>query len=167
MSEVENQLGQGPQVALPVVGADPTTVVNIAAVFLIGGKLVSGLDASKALGKMGENATEEILQNLKKQGYTYQAQVNFRTMSGKPGRIDFMVRNPVGDLSGIETKVNEAELSEAQAEGYYDLAHGGYVTFYGRNARAFGLQKNVPYRFPVSTDHWTYPAFVAGEEEEP
>jgi len=163
MDLVQNQVGQGPAIQVPAVGANQANVVDIAATFLIGGKLVSGLNASKAIGKMGENASEEILQGLRKQGYTYQAQVSFLTKSGTPGRIDFMARDPQGNLFGIETKVNDAPLSDAQAEGYYDLAHGGYITFYGDNAEAFGLQLGVPYRFPVSVDHWTFPAVEEGE----
>ena len=163
MDLVQNQVRQGLDIHVPVIGVKQTNVVDIAATFLIGGKLVSGLKASKAIGRMGENASEEILQNLTKQGYTYQAQVSFLTQSGEPGRIDFMARDPQGNLFGVETKVNDSPLSDAQAEGYYDLAHGGYITFVGENAEAFGLQLGVPYRFPVSVDHWTFPSVEEGE----
>jgi hypothetical protein len=159
--EVRNQLGQSPGFQVPVVGANQSTVADIAAVFLINGKLVSGINASKAIGKMGEMSTEELLQ---KQGYAYQRQVSFLTQSGKPGIIDFMARDQNSNLFGIETKVNDSPLSDAQAEGYYDLAHGGYITFVGENAEAFGLQLGVPYRFPVSVDHWLFPAVGEGEE---
>lgn len=107
-------------------------------------------------------STEELLQ---KKGYAYQRQVSFLTQSGQPGRIDFMARDQNGDLFGIETKVNDSPLSDAQAEGYYDLAHGGYVTFVGKNAESFGLELGVPYRFPVYTDHWLFP--LVDEEDQP
>jgi hypothetical protein len=164
MDEVNNQVRQGPDIHVPAVGVSQANVVDIAATFFISGKLISGLKASKAIGKMGENASEEILQ---REGYTYQAQVTFYKQTGKKGRIDFMARDPEGNLSGVESKVNGSRLSDTQAEGYYDLAHGGYVTFAGENAEAFGLQAGVPYSFPASTDHWEFPPAVEGDEEMP
>jgi hypothetical protein len=89
--------------------------------------------------------------------------VTFYTKTGKEGVIDFMARDQEGNLLGRETKVNGSPLSEAQAEGYYDLAHGGYVTFAGENAEAFGLETGVPYTFPVSVDHWEFPPVEEGE----
>ncbi len=48
LDEVQNQMRQGPDIHVPVVGTNQSNVVDIAATFLIGGKLVSGLKASKA-----------------------------------------------------------------------------------------------------------------------
>jgi hypothetical protein len=56
-----NQIRQDSDIHVPVVGANQSNVVDIAATFLIGGKLVSGIKASKAIGKMGENTSEEVL----------------------------------------------------------------------------------------------------------
>lgn len=118
---------------------------------------LTGVGKNKAVGTMGQMATQARLQEL---GYRVQEEVTFRTRNGVKFRVDFMSLKD-GEYVGWEVKTEgegrSARVEGPQKIGYEAIAAGEEVYPEGANAEAIGLEPGVGILFRMEFDIYDRP----------
>jgi RHS repeat-associated protein len=110
-------------------------------------------DLSLDHGKLGEWVTEI---RLRDEGYTdITEQVTFTNSQGLPFRADFVAKDPNGNWTAIESKMNTGGYTANQLAGYPELETTGARL--ATDLSDLGMPKGSIVKMPVETDRWWCP----------
>ena len=110
-------------------------------------------DLSLDHGKLGEWVTEI---RLRGEGYTdITEQVTFTNSQGLPFRADFIAKDPNGNWTAIESKMNTGGYTKNQLAGYPELETSGARL--ATDLSDLGMPKGSIVKMPVQTDRWWCP----------